>query len=137
MWIGALLRPDEWSQVWRWVCLILLPVLVIAVAFGMYHLLILMWERKSRLSVLLVVLCLGGIIFFGEYYPGNSMLLLVEAIAVICLSKSLYETQKSDCIRIDAVVHCNQMVAGMQLWADRKIQVLPNRRGDSSPFVLF
>ena len=100
MWIGALLRPDEWSQVWRWVCLLLLPVLVIAVAFGMYYLLARIWERKSSLTVVLAEMSLGGIIFFGEYYPGNSMLLLVEAIAIIVLSKCAYELHERSLKRI-------------------------------------
>ena len=33
------------------------------------------------------------------------------------------------------MLYYRQKVAVMQLWAGRKTQVLPNRRGDSPPFV--
>ena len=94
IWIGALLQPEGFSPVVRWLCLLLLPALVCAVGVGLYWLLNLLWDQKNTLTTILTAICLAGIIFFGEYYPGNAALLLMETVSMISLSKYLYDRHR-------------------------------------------
>ncbi len=95
IWIGALLQPEGFSPVVRWICLLLLPVMICTVAVGMYLLLNRLLKQQSTLTVALESLSLAGIIYFGEYYPGNTALLLMEIVAMINLSKHLYDRHQS------------------------------------------
>ena len=95
IWIGALLQPEGFSPVVRWICLLLLPVMICTVAVGMYLLLNRLWKQQSTLTVALESLSLAEIIYFGEYYPGNTALLLMEIVTVINLSKHLYDRHQA------------------------------------------
>ena len=88
-WIGSLLHPGAMSGLIRWISLLGLPILICIPGIGIGMLLICLWRKRSIRSVIAVVTVFGLIVFFGEFYPGNTLLLLMELFLVIRLIQYL------------------------------------------------